>query len=118
MYADKITASMQKTIDETSRKREIQIKHNEKHNIVPTAIVKPLGNALEGSIEKMAYVEPDALTSAADPALVYLAKPKLEKAIRKLRRDMEASVKELDFIQAARLRDELQLHQKQLEALD
>lgn len=118
MYADKITASMQKTIDETNRKREIQIKHNEKHNITPTAIVKPLTNALEGNIERLAYVEPDALTTAADPALVYLAKPKLEKAIRKLRRDMESAVKELDFIQAARLRDELQLHQKQLEQLD
>lgn len=118
MYADKITASMQKTIDETNRKREIQIKHNEKHNITPTAIVKPLTNALEGNIERLAYVEPDALTTAADPALVYLAKPKLEKAIRKLRRDMESAVKELDFIQAARLRDELQLHQNQLEQLD
>lgn len=118
MYADKITASMQKTIDETNRKREIQIKHNEKHNITPTAIVKPLTNALEGNIERLAYVEPDALTTAADPALVYLAKPKLEKAIRKLRKDMESAVKELDFIQAARLRDELQLHQNQLEQLD
>jgi len=118
MYADKITASMQKTIDATSRKREIQLAYNLKHNITPTAINKPLANALEGSIDKLAYVEPDALTSAADPALVYLAKPKLEKAIRKLRKDMEAAVKELDFIQAAKLRDELRLHQKQLEQLD
>lgn len=118
MYADKITASMQKTIDETSRKREIQMKYNEKHNITPRAIVKPLTNALEGSIDRLAYVEPDATTMAADPALVYLAKPKLEKAIRKLRKNMEAAVKELDFIQAAHLRDELQLHQKHLEQLD
>ena len=118
MYADKITASMQKTIDETSRKREIQIKYNEKHNITPKAIVKPLANALEGSIERLAYIEPDALTTAADPALVYLAKPKLEKAIRKLKKDMESAVKELDFLLAAKIRDELQLHQKQLEQLD
>ncbi|MDA3906846.1 MAG: excinuclease ABC subunit UvrB [Bacteroidales bacterium] len=117
MYADKVTASMQKTIDETSRKREIQLQYNEKHNITPTAIVKPMTNALDGSIERMAYVEPDALTTAADPAIAYLAKPKLEKAIRKIRRDMEAAVKELDFIQAAKLRDELYNHQKQLEKL-
>ncbi len=118
MYADKITASMQKTIDETSRKREIQLAYNLKNNIIPTAITKPLSNALDGSIERMAYVEPDASTMAADPALAYLAKPKLEKAIRKIRKDMEAAVKELDFIQAARLRDQLLLHQRQLEQLD
>lgn len=118
MYADKITASMQKTIDETSRKREIQIEYNTAHNITPTAINKPMGNALEGSIERMAYVEPDAMTYAADPALVYMAKPKLEKAIRKIRKDMEAAVKELDFIQAAHLRDQLQVHQHQLDHLD
>ncbi len=115
MYADKITASMQKTIDETARKREIQLKYNEENNITPQAIIKPIENALDGSLERMAYVEPDALTSAADPALQYLAKPKLEKAIRKIRKDMEAAVKELDFNQAARLRDQLQLHQKQLD---
>ncbi|MCD6090957.1 MAG: excinuclease ABC subunit UvrB [Bacteroidales bacterium] len=117
MYADKVTASMQKTIDETTRKREIQLLYNEKHHITPSAIIKPMGSALDGSIEKMAYIEPDASTMAADPALAYLAKPKLEKAIRKIRKDMESAVKELDFIQAARLRDELQLHQKQLEQL-
>ena len=117
MYANKITSSMQKTIDETNRKREIQLHYNEKNNITPRAIVKNLSNALEGSIEKNAYIEPDASTMAADPALAYLAKPNLEKAIRKIRKDMEAAVKELDFIQAARLRDELQMHQKQLESL-
>ncbi|MBN1650450.1 MAG: excinuclease ABC subunit UvrB [Bacteroidales bacterium] len=118
MYADKITASMQKTIEETNRKREIQLQYNEKHNITPRAIVRPMGNALDGSIEKMAYVEPDNTIMAADPALAYLTKNQLEKAIRKIRKDMEAAVKELDFIQAAQLRDALQLHQKQLEKLN
>jgi excinuclease ABC subunit B len=118
MYADKITASMQKTIDETARKREIQLKYNAENNITPQAILKPIENALDGSLERSAYVEPDALTTAADPALQYLAKPKLEKAIRKIRKDMEAAVKELDFILAAQLRDQLVLHQKQLENQD
>ncbi len=118
MYADKITASMQKTIDETNRKREIQLQYNEKHNITPRAIVRPMGSALDDSIEKMAYVEPDNTIMAADPALAYLTKNQLEKAIRKIRKDMEAAVKELDFIQAAQLRDALQLHQKQLEKLN
>jgi excinuclease ABC subunit B len=118
MYADKITASMQKTIDETARKREIQLKYNAENNITPQAILKPIENALDGSLERSAYVEPDALTTAADPALQYLAKPKLEKAIRKIRKDMEAAVKELDFILAAQLRDQLILHQKQLENQD
>lgn len=118
MYADTITASMQKTIDETNRKREIQLQYNEKHNITPRAIVRPMGSALDDSIEKMAYVEPDNTIMAADPALAYLTKNQLEKAIRKIRKDMEAAVKELDFIQAAQLRDALQLHQKQLEKLN
>jgi len=115
MYADKITDSMQKTIEDTRRKREIQLAYNEKHNITPKAIVKPLGNALDNSAEKEAYIEPDAATLAADPAISYLSKPQLEKAIRKLRKDMEAAVKALDFVQAAQLRDDLLLHQKQLE---
>lgn len=110
MYADKITNSMQKTIDETSRKREFQIRYNIENNITPTAIIKPLGNAFESGTEKKAYIEPNSDSMAADPALAYLSKAQLEKAIRKLRKDMEAAVKELDFIQAARLRDELQLH--------
>ncbi|HAG17387.1 MAG TPA: excinuclease ABC subunit B [Bacteroidales bacterium] len=110
MYADKITNSMQKTIDETSRKREFQIRYNIENNITPTAIIKPLGNAFESGTEKKAYIEPNPGSIAADPALAYLSKAQLEKAIRKLRKDMEAAVKELDFIQAARLRDELQLH--------
>ncbi len=117
MYANKITESMRKTIEETQRKREIQLKYNIENNITPTAIVKSLTNSLESSIDRMAYIEPDARTIAADPALAYLAKPALEKAIRKIRKDMEAAVKELDFIQAAHLRDEMQLHQKQLEKL-
>jgi excinuclease ABC subunit B len=110
MYADKITNSMQKTIDETSRKREFQIRYNIENNITPTAIIKPLGNAFESGTEKKAYIEPNSDSMAADPALAYLSKAQLEKAIRKLKKDMEAAVKELDFIQAARLRDELQLH--------
>lgn len=115
MYADKITDSMQKTIEDTQRKREIQLAYNEKHHITPKAIVKPLGNALDNSAEKEAYIEPDAATLAADPAISYLSKPQLEKAIRKLKKDMEAAVKALDFVQAAQLRDDLLLHQKQLE---
>jgi len=112
MYADKITDSMQKTIDETDRRREIQVAYNLKHNITPQQIIKPLDNVL-GKVmgkesEAQAYIEPDYRNSeAADPVVEYMSKAQIEKAIAKIQKDMKKVVKDLDFIEAARLRDEM-----------
>ena len=109
MYADKITNSMQKTIDETNRRREIQIAYNIKHNITPTQIVKSKESILgQTSVANAkAYVENDNLTLAADPVVKYMKPEQINKAIQNNKKLMELAVKELDFIEAARLRDEI-----------
>ena len=112
MYADKITDSMQKTIDETDRRREIQVAYNLKHNITPQQIIKPLDNVLGKVMGKesgaQAYIEPDYRNNeAADPVVEYMSKAQIEKAIAKIQKDMKKVVKDLDFIEAARLRDEM-----------
>jgi excinuclease ABC subunit B len=114
MYADKITNSMQRTIDETSRRREKQIAYNLKYNITPTQIIKSTDSILgqtrvADSKQKgpSPYVEKDYMNIAADPVVAYMTKEQMEKAIAKTKKAMEAAVKELDFIEAARLRDEL-----------
>ncbi len=112
MYADKITDSMQKTMDETDRRREIQIAYNLKHHITPQQIIKPLDNVLGKVMGKesgpQAYIEPDYRASeAADPVVEYMSKTQIEKAIAKIQKDMKKVVKDLDFIEAARLRDEM-----------
>ena len=116
MYADRITESMQKTIDETNRRREKQLAYNEANGITPKQIKKAFSNALLGSgTEKeevktkvpKAYVEPETITIAADPVVQYMSKPQMEKAIDRVRKQMQEAAKKLEFIEAAQYRDEL-----------
>ncbi len=107
MYAYTITESMAKTIAETNRRREKQLAYNEKHGITPTAIIKGKRSALSKADPK-AYIEPDIKpTIAADPVVQYMSATALEKAIQKTRNAMLAAAKEMDFLEAARLRDEM-----------
>lgn len=110
MYADKITGSMQKTIDETNYRREKQLAYNARHHITPTAVKKSLENALsKNSISGLYYNEIPNL--AAEPEAEYLTGPQREKLIREKRKAMEEAAKALDFIQAAKLRDEIKILQ-------
>jgi excinuclease ABC subunit B len=119
MYADKITDSMQRTIDETNRRRVKQLAYNEKHNITPTQITSTakaiMGQTtLTDSRAKLhkAYIEKEGVDIAADPVIKYMDKKQLQKAISDARKSMEKAVKELDFLEAARLRDEMFALQK------
>ncbi len=118
MYADVITGSMKETINETNRRREKQLKYNESMGITPTQIVKKTGTILRGlskqGIPVKAYVEPERPDIAADPVIRYMNREALEKAVEKTRKNMEKAASELDFIQAARFRDELADLQKLL----
>ncbi|MBR9846631.1 MAG: excinuclease ABC subunit UvrB [Algicola sp.] len=117
MYADKITNSMQKTIDETEYRREKQIAYNTKHNLVPKALNKSLDNALtKNSVSTYSY-ELEA-ARAAEPESEYLSKSELEKKIREKRKLMEQAAKALDFIIAAQLRDEIKSYQSKLEKVN
>jgi excinuclease ABC subunit B len=117
MYADRITDSMQRTIEQTNYRREKQLAYNEANNITPTQIVKSresiLGqtkvadNNFNFDKAAKAYAERDMADIAADPVVQYMSAEQLEKAIAKTRKEMEKAAKELDFISAARLRDEL-----------
>lgn len=113
MYGDKITASMQKTIDETNYRREKQINYNTKHNLVPKALNKSLGSALAGNSVSTQYYENQVL-KAAEPESEYLSKPEIEKKIREKRKAMEKAAKDLDFMQAAKLRDEIKALQEKM----
>ncbi len=116
MYADKITNSMQQTIDETNYRREKQIAYNTKHKLKPRALNKSLDSVLaKNSVSTYSY-ELEA-AKAAEPESEYLSKPELEKKIREKRKLMEAAAKALDFIVAAQLRDELKAYQGKLEKL-
>lgn len=107
MYADKITDSMKKTIDETIRRREKQLAYNEKHGITPQAIVKGQRSSLTKS-DPFIYNELDKNKSiAADPVVKYMSIPALEKAVSHTKKLMLEAAKKLEFIEAARLRDEL-----------
>jgi len=116
MYADKMTGSMQRTIDETNRRRAKQLAYNEKHGITPKSISRPMHSVLgkSGQNEKY-YAGPESLTGdknlAADPVVAYMSDKDRQKAIQKAKKAMEAAVKELDFIEAARLRDEILLYE-------
>jgi len=117
MYADKITDSMKRTIEQTNYRREKQLAYNEANNITPTQIVKSrksiLGqtkvadNNFNFDKAAKAYAERDMADIAADPVVQYMSAEQLEKAIANTRKEMEKAAKELDFISAARLRDEL-----------
>ena len=114
MYADKITESMRRSIDETNRRREKQIAYNAANNIIPRQIVKSMTSIIgqtavasaSGKASK-AYIEQEALSIAADPVVKYMSKEQLEKAVIQARKAMEKAAKELDFIEAARMRDEM-----------
>jgi len=113
LYADKITASMQKTIDETEYRRTKQINFNTANNIVPQALNKKI----ESAFTKNPLVEYElghTLTAAAEPETAYMSKADLEKMIREKRKSMEKAAKELDFLQAAKLRDDIKKLQEQL----
>jgi excinuclease ABC subunit B len=118
MYADVITRSMQETINETNRRRVKQLKYNEKMGITPRQIVKKTGTILSGFSKKgigvKAYIEPERPDIAADPVIKYMNSEALEKAIEKTRKNMEKAASELDFIEAARFRDEMADLQKLL----
>ncbi len=114
MYADRITESMQKTIDETDRRRDKQLKYNEEHRITPASIRRSV-EAIMGQTavadamkrEKGAYVEKAKADLAADPVIRYMDQNQLEKAILRTRKEIEQVVRELNFVEAARLRDEM-----------
>jgi excinuclease ABC subunit B len=116
MYADKITKSMQKTIDETNYRREKQIAYNKANNITPKALNKSLDNALARNSISTHYYELEA-QRAAEPESEYLTKPELEKKIREKRKQMEEAAKALNFMLAAALRDEIKNYQSRLESL-
>jgi excinuclease ABC subunit B len=111
MYADKTTLSMQRTIDETNRRRDKQLIYNEEHQITPQQIVKAASNIMKEVRMKTgvqhAYIEPQAVDVAADPVVQYMTREALEKAIEKTKKSMEKAAAELNFIDAARYRDEM-----------
>jgi excinuclease ABC subunit B len=116
MYADKITNSMQKTIDETNYRRDKQIAYNTANNITPTALNKSLDNALSKNSVSTYFYEQEA-KKAAEPESKYMTKSELEKAIRDKRKQMEVAAKALDFMEAAKFRDEITAYQERLEKL-
>lgn len=120
MYADKITGSMQRTIDETERRRLKQLKYNELHGITPQQIVKSvrsvLGESMRKTREARAYVEPDLPILAADPVVQYMKPDALKKLIDDTKARMKKAASDLDFIEAARLRDEMFALEKKLKA--
>ncbi len=114
MYADKITASMQKTIDETNYRRTKQINYNTANNLVPMALNKKIESAFTKN-PLIDYELGASTLKAAEPETEYLAKPEIEKRIREKRKAMEKAAKELDFMQAAKLRDDIKALQGKLE---
>ena len=120
MYADTITDSMRKTIDETARRRAKQMAYNEAHGIVPKTIVKAIDNSL-GTLKSQpvptAYSQSGNVTMAAESQTAYMSKEQIQKAIQLVKKDMEKSVKEMDFLSAAKYRDEMVALQEQLENL-
>jgi excinuclease ABC subunit B len=121
MYADKMTKSMQKTIDDTNHRREKQLKYNEKHGITPKQIIrssKSLFDQNKDLIERTgAYVDQAKADIAADPVVKYMNEDGLQKAIDNARKKMEKAAQELDFIEAARCRDEMYAYQSKLDEL-
>jgi len=122
MYADKITDSMQITMDETNRRRDIQIAYNTLHGITPLTVGKTREEIIEqtsvmdfkGGVQK-AYVEETAVSLAADPIVAYMTKPDLKKSIENTKKEMLAAAKNMDFLLAAKLRDEMFALEKMME---
>ena len=128
MYADSITESMRKTIEETARRRSIQLKYNEEHGITPQQIVKDIKSILPTEKEDamqtvgtnrqtaaQVYLEPEAGAFAADPIVLQMTRPELERSIENTKKMMEEAARKLDFIQAAQYRDDIVRLEKQLE---
>lgn len=113
MYADKITDSMKRTINETNRRREKQLAYNEEHGITPKQIQKARNTVLLGGSSEpdkktsKAYIEPEFQSLVADPIVEYMSRPQLEKSIERTRKLMQEAAKKLKFIEAAQYRDEL-----------
>ena len=127
-YADKITESMQKTIDETQRRREKQVAYNTEHNITPTTIIKTREQVFaQGSVLDVKGYDPanpyaispdeELVNIAAEEQAVYKTIPQVEKGIAKIKKKMEKAARDLDFMEAARLRDEMFKMQKELEGM-
>lgn len=121
-YADKITDSMQITIDETNRRRTVQIAYNEKHGITPKTVKKSKEDIrnqrsvldVRQTVEPKAYIEPDEMSIAADPVIAYMSKDNIEEMIKQTEAKMKKAAKDLDFISAAQFRDELFALKKKL----
>lgn len=127
-YADKMTESMQKTIDETNRRREKQVAYNTAHGIVPKTVIKTKEQIFaQGSVLDVKGYDPsnpyavgadeELVTVAAEEQVEYKTVPQMEKAINKVKKDMERAAKDLDFMEAARLRDEMFKMKKELEEM-
>jgi excinuclease ABC subunit B len=127
-YADTMTESMQRTIDETNRRREKQIAHNLEHGIVPKTVIKSREQVFaQTSVLDIKGYDPanpyaiapseDMITVAAEEQAVYTTIPQVEKAITKTKKEMEKAARDLDFMEAARLRDEMFALQKQLQEM-
>jgi excinuclease ABC subunit B len=126
-YADTVTGSMQKTIDETNRRRAKQMAFNETHGIIPTTVVKSKEQVFAQTsvldikgydlADKRALAPDDELVAVAEDQVVYKTVPELEKAIRHTKKTMEKAARDLDFMEAARLRDEMFRMQKLLEEM-
>ena len=116
LYADKITKSMKKTIDETNYRRKKQIDYNTKNNIKPTALNKNLNNALTKNSVSSYYYEQEA-RKASEPESEYLTSNELEQKIRDTRKLMESAAKDLDFLHAAQFRDQIKIYQKKIDFL-
>jgi excinuclease ABC subunit B len=122
MYADKITKSMAKTIEDTNRRREKQLKYNEDNNITPQQIIKARFSLFDQRKELEAipgvYAGQAKSEIAADPVVKYMGKEGLEKAIDNAKKKMEKAAKELDFIEAASFRDEMYAYQEKLDEIE
>lgn len=125
MYADRMTGSMQKAIDETNRRRIIQMEYNEENGITPTTILKSKEAIMEQTSiadfkpsTKGYYVEPERINLAADPIMAYMGKPQLETLLKEAKTKMEKAASELDFLQAARFRDEMNQLKERLGELE